>query len=882
MKINQPKPGRYTPQCPKCRQRLLIVVSDDPSAPPSVELVKEKAEVHPAETVAPAAAKARPAATAAFTAKVTSDRTKPSPTEAAVTADFSPAKPASRPAPAATQAPRSAARAATPTDGPRDGSATTDAPTTPPPPTTPPQSKAGEETTGFNVAPQPASGELSGALGGYQLLKQLGRGGMGAVYLARQLSLDRNVAVKVMRTDWARDPVFVARFTREAYAAAQLVHHHVVQIYDIGVEKQQNYFSMELVDGKSLGDVLQQQGKIDVEVAVGYILQAARGLAFAHQQGMVHRDIKPDNLLINSHGMVKVADLGIVKVPGGGGTAEESRPAGSTSSIAASASNAVTMAGVAMGTPHFMAPEQARDSASVDARADIYSLGCTLYMLVTGQPPFAGKTAMEVITKHASEPVVPPDAVVKRVPKELSDIILRMVAKQPADRYANMGEVTKALEGFLGVESNKPFSPREEHAQALEEAAAGFYAPPLAKLRGKLVVGYFGALLLLTLVTAFLSPSLAIGCIGLAVMTPAAYLVVAGVAQKTFIFSKMRQLVFTAGIGGWIKGAAAALMLLVILFALGWIGVWIGAAVAAVLIALAYYMAVDRPVERARRTPLDNAEQLLKKLRLNGLEEDALRQFICKYAGQQWEEFYEALFGYEAKLQARSRWGLVDRGTSRPKYAAWRDPVVRWIDARVTAKKLARERKHLAAMEEMGLRATGVEPAEAKRLAEEKTKVLIAKVKSAKVKVSSEEPSGNRWTRPLARLVGPEVRFFGGAGLLALSLMWAHQNQLIRSDELKSVGESAMQQAQQGEVDNNQVQATKKLAGSWIQRAREAKPLDLPLVPTSITAFVSHLCAAGAGLLLVISAFQSSLRIVAIFLLAAIGLFALQWTPFSM
>lgn len=870
MKINQPKPGRYTPQCPKCSQRLLIVVSEDPSVPPSVSLAKEKAKVYPAETVAPAGAKGNPAATAAFTAKVASDRTKPGPTDPAATADFSPPKSTSRPAPAATQAPRSAARAGTPTGAATGAAAATDAPTTPPP------SKAGGETTGFNVAPQPASGDLSGTLGGYQLLKQLGRGGMGAVYLARQLSLDRNVAVKVMRTDWSRDPVFVARFTREAYAAAQLVHHHVVQIYDIGVERQQNYFSMELVDGKSLADAIADQGKIDVEVAVGYILQATRGLAFAHQQGMVHRDIKPDNLLINSHGMVKVADLGIVKVPGGSGAAEESRPAAATSSIAASASNAVTMAGVAMGTPHFMAPEQARDSASVDARADIYSLGCTLYMLVTGHPPFAGKTAIEVITKHASEPVVPPDAVVKRVPKELSEIILKMVAKQPADRYANMGEVIKALEGFLGVESNKPFSPREEHAQALEEAASGFYAPPLARLRGKLAAGYCGALLLLALATAFFSPSLAIGCLGLAVMTPAAYLVIAGVAQKTFIFSKIRELVFTAGIGGWLKGAAAALMLLVILFALGWLWVWIGAGVAAVLIALGYYMAVERSLQRARRTPLDNAEQLLKKLRLNGLEEDALRQFICKYTGEQWEEFYEALFGYEAKLQARSRWGLVDRGTARPKYATWRDPVVRWIDARVTAKKLARERKHLAAMEEMGLRATGVEPAEAKRLAEEKTKVLIAKVKSAKVKVS-QEPTGSRWMRPFYLLFGPQVRFFGGAALMAFSLMWAHQNQLIRSEELKSVGESAMQQAQQGEVDDSQVQATKKLAGSWLQRAREAKPLELPLVPTSITQFVSHLCVAGAGLLLVISSFQSSLRIVAVFLLAAISLFAAQW-----
>ncbi|HVX11775.1 MAG TPA: protein kinase [Pirellulales bacterium] len=850
--MNQPKPGRYTPQCPKCSHRLLIVVSDDPSVAPSVVLVKEKpkAAAEPAQTVAPAARRQNLDATAEFS----SPQAAPA---------------VSKGEPAATQAPRNPATSASSSKG----LAATLAPTAPPSP------QGGDDTTGFKVAEeQPAAGQLSGSLGGYQLLKQLGRGGMGAVYLAKQVSLDRNVAVKVMRSDWARDPIFVARFTREAYAAAQLVHHHVVQIYDIGVERQNNYFSMELVDGKSLSDLIAQQGKLDPQVAVGFILQAARGLAFAHQQGMVHRDIKPDNLLINSHGIVKVADLGIVKVPGAAKEGEAASQGASAGSLTASASSAVTMAGVAMGTPHFMAPEQARDSASVDARADIYSLGCTLYMLLTGRPPFAGKTAIEVITKHASEPVIPPDAVVKRVPKDLSDILLKMVAKQAEDRYANMAEVIRALEGFLGVESGKPFSPREEHATALEEAAAAFYAPAVGRLRGKAVLAFFGVLLLATLVFAWFRPSLAIGCLGLMVMTPLAHLAIVGIAQKTFIFAKTRQLVFTSGIGGWLKGAMAALVLLVVLYALGWLWIWIGAGLLAALLALGYYAVVDRSLERARRPSIEKSEQLLKTLRLNGLEEDALRQFICKYAGQQWEEFYEALFGYEAKLSARSRWGLVDRGTARPKFAAWREPVVRWIDARVTAKKLARERRHLAAMEEMGLRATGVDPAEAKRLAEEKTKVLIAKVKSTRVKVS-EEPSGKPWARPLARLVGPEVRFFGGAALLACSLLWAHQNHLIRSEEIKSAVESAKQQAEQAQLDEGKVQATKELAGSWLARAREAKPLEIPLVPTAITALVSHLWAAGAGLLLVVSSFLESRRVVAVFVLAAIGVFAANWIP---
>ena len=156
--------------------------------------------------------------------------------------------------------------------------------------------------------------EVLATLGGYQVLKLLGRGGMGAVYLARQTSLDRLVAVKVMLPKAAANPAFVARFTREAYAAAQMVHHNVVQIYDIGSAKNTHYFSMEYVKGESLTDVVRREGQLDPEQAVGYILQAARGLKYGHDMGMIHRDVKPDNLLINDQGIVKVADMGLVKL----------------------------------------------------------------------------------------------------------------------------------------------------------------------------------------------------------------------------------------------------------------------------------------------------------------------------------------------------------------------------------------------------------------------------------------------------------------------------------------------------------------------------------------------------------------------------------------
>ena len=290
--------------------------------------------------------------------------------------------------------------------------------------------------------------EILATLGGYQVLKLLGRGGMGAVYLARQTSLDRLVAVKVMLPKAAANPAFVARFTREAYAAAQLVHHNVVQIYDIGSAKNTHYFSMEYVKGESLMTLVRREGKLDPERAVGYILQAVRGLKYGHDRGMIHRDVKPDNLLINDQGIVKVADMGLVKladdletaaVPNDAAQAQPEAPAG------------LTRAGFALGTPSYMAPEQAANSSSAGPAADVYSLGCTLYVLLTGQPPFVGQTAIEVLTQHATAPVVRPDALVERVPKALADVLVKMLAKKPEDRYPDMGAVIAALETYLSA-----------------------------------------------------------------------------------------------------------------------------------------------------------------------------------------------------------------------------------------------------------------------------------------------------------------------------------------------------------------------------------------------------------------------------------------------
>ena len=266
---------------------------------------------------------------------------------------------------------------------------------------------------------------------------------MGPVYLARQLWLNRNVTLKVMKLLWARNATFVARFTREAYAAAQLTHHNLAAIHDFGEAKGTTYFCTEYVDGQTLAELTGQKKRLAAEEAAAYVLQAARGLRYAHDQSMIHRDIKPENLLVNRQGLVKVADLGLVNTP---------ELAEAVEAINAGKAPAQTAAGGDVAGVHgqMTLGRRGRRNAQLSWRPSrpgtrpvsmpgptSIRWGRTLYFLVTGRPPFEGRSALEILNKHQAEPITPPDKLVKGVPGSLSAIILKMLAKKPEERYAN-------------------------------------------------------------------------------------------------------------------------------------------------------------------------------------------------------------------------------------------------------------------------------------------------------------------------------------------------------------------------------------------------------------------------------------------------------------
>jgi serine/threonine protein kinase len=880
LNLKNPKPGRYTPKCTKCGKPFTLTVSDGPEV---------KFIVGPVPSAPGKAAPKKPAAppqrgdsspTAPLGASGPSAPQPPPRPPLEETIDSTPDEPPPR------QDDKPSPHALTP---PPLGETIDSAPDEAPPP------GLGESVDSTPEKPLPKSAKRPAAddeakdmpdtLGGYQVLKELGRGGMGAVYLARQVSLDRQVALKVMRPKWASNPTFMARFTREAYAAAQLVHHNVVQIYDLGSDRDVQFFSMEFVVGRSLGDLVKKDGKLDVELAVGYALQAARGLKFGHDRGMIHRDIKPDNLLISDQGVVKVADLGLVKTPG---TTEPVAAPDAGAPAEEDAGDAqLTRANTAIGTPAYMAPEQARDSAHVDPRADIYSLGCTLYVLVTGRPPFQGKTILELFSKHALEPMVPPEVIVKRVPKALSSIILKMTAKKPEDRYADMGEVVQALEAYLGVESASPFTPREEHANLLEECVGRFNAAPTGRLRSLLALGFLGGCVLLMLLCLLLRWWLpAVAFAGLALLTPVCYFVVHGFTGKTYLFGKVRELVLDSRWTEWLTWLAGGLLGVLVLYLL--MGFWFVLVVGLALgLGLAFHFVVDRRLAAEQAAPVAEVEKMLRTMRLRGLEEDALRQFVCKYAGHRWEAFYEALFGYEAKLSARTRWVLGEQGRGRQKHGAWREPAAGWIDTRLRARQEARERRHLQAVEEKRLKAEGVGVGEARARAEQAAEVLVEKAAQVKAKAARRAAAPQApaavlqeerellnaatvlslrdapATTPVRRRGGPitglfgllfgaRMRFLVGAVLLVGCLLWVRQNSQAWEQDLKKLADQA--RAQQTAPDMKALQ-------EQLSRERATKPLELPLVPAVITGLFDSFNPGVAGLLLVLSAFFRGPRV---------------------
>ncbi|MCS7305159.1 MAG: serine/threonine protein kinase, partial [Thermoguttaceae bacterium] len=270
--------------------------------------------------------------------------------------------------------------------------------------------------------------DLTGCqLGHFRLLRRLGQGAMAEVYLAEQLSLQRLVAVKVLKSRLASDPKAVARFQREARAAAVLIHPNIVQIYEVGCADGRHFIVQEYVQGENLRQWLARNGAPDLPTAISIMKQVASALAKANELGIIHRDIKPENILISRSGEVKVTDFGLARI------------------LSQPETVSLTQTGMTLGTPLYMSPEQL-EGKPLDSRSDIYSLGVTCYQMLSGQAPFTGQTVLSLAFQHLHKEPIPLEKLCPHLPPGICRIVHKMLAKSPQQRYSSPQELLADLE----------------------------------------------------------------------------------------------------------------------------------------------------------------------------------------------------------------------------------------------------------------------------------------------------------------------------------------------------------------------------------------------------------------------------------------------------
>ncbi|MGQ9481532.1 MAG: serine/threonine-protein kinase, partial [Chloroflexus sp.] len=307
-------------------------------------------------------------------------------------------------------------------------------------------------------------GELSlvgQTIGRFKILSELGRGGMAVVYKAQQTDLDRIVALKILPPGITNDESYIARFRQEARSAARLEHPHIMAIYEVGEVAGYHYIAMKYIQGRTLKQLLQQEGPLPVARAAQILAQVGEALDYAHRQGIIHRDIKPSNVMITDEGWIYLTDFGLARGTGAN-------------------NSGLTMAGTVMGTPEYMSPEQAQGLPNIGPPTDIYALGVMLYELLTGVFPFKAETPMAMLAARLVHAPIPPRDVRGDLPPAVEDVIMRALARKPEARFTSAAEMVAALRQAVGLserELSRPLTPQRGMPAV---SNAGYQTPPPA------------------------------------------------------------------------------------------------------------------------------------------------------------------------------------------------------------------------------------------------------------------------------------------------------------------------------------------------------------------------------------------------------------------
>ncbi len=599
---------------------------------------------------------------------------------------------------------------------------------------------------------------------------------------------------------------------------------------------------------------------------------------------MIHRDVKPDNLMLNAEGLVKVADLGLVKtraMTAADDQAPAGLPAGKPGGSKLQQSADVTTVGSAMGSPSYMSPEQCRDATAVDGRADIYSLGCTLYALLSGRTPFLGKTAVEMIRKHLNDPPPPLRTVAPDVPAPLADIVGRTLEKDPAARYQSMDELIAALKGWQDAQAAGPPRPTPEQVTVFEALTGRLVGIKQAKLGRTLatavpaVLGVAGVLLL------GVKPVLGGAVLLAAVASVPAGLVTAGLVGDSHVFRRARAWALGMRIVDWLTVGLAAVLFVAGLYLAGLLLPGLFGLVAGGLLGAGWGFLFARPVAAKREELKGEFEKILKRLRVAGVDEDAVRQFAVNAGGSDWPAVYELLFGYPAVDQRRA-----DDPTAR---VGTRDKLVRWFDARIEARTRRKAERHLQGLERKRLEAEGVSAVEAKAQATAAAADLVEQGAVLRASGRDKTPAVDvrrlltRYDRaklgelrrprrsPVTALLNtvsrtvfaPQLRLVVGALLIVGGLMWADQNRAaLAAAEATAGNATGVQSAAQAK---DQAVSFVKLLGS-----AKTKLLEVGFVPPPVANLFDSLNPVAAGVVLIASTLTGGGVAVLVAMLAAL------------
>lgn len=541
-------------------------------------------------------------------------------------------------------------------------------------------------------------------------------------YNARDRHMERDVLIKLLRPLAMQDPERLTRFAREGLSARWLDHPNIVDCHEVGEANGFQYHCYERVHGGSLQSIVEASGPLHLRTAVSYALQVARGLARAHEVGIVHRNIRPADLMASSQGNVKIVSWKYAKF--GRETQAESRQMSNDDRMIVNAAmENVTSIGSSLGDPEYISPEQARDASTVDSRTDQYALGCTLYYLLTGVPPYTGTSSLEIQSKHQYE-YKPIEKWIDDPPHTLTHALNKLLAKDPNERFESMDKVVAALENVMGIrhkreeeeDENKvwgdgkmpksapdPASLSQEH-RVFGKSQEAFYRAPWRGLRAIVKPLCFllpiVAMLAIFATGAKIGPAstfqLALTPIGLLVFGFLWNVVLDGLINKSPLFLYVRRAMLRQNPMGWVLTIAGVLVAIIFLYYLGLLIYWAIVAVLGLGIALVYQLALVVPLRMQRAESINEAREQIRTLRSLGFAEEGIQEGVFNACGKHWEEFFEALFDYDRMIEARHKFVSRRKGIKRKRYAAWRDRLIQSCKQIDEMRQLAGSKKTLS------------------------------------------------------------------------------------------------------------------------------------------------------------------------------------------